>query len=51
MAIAIRSTPVLTEKAAVNFVIAAEKKSSKRKTFDFRKEMEKAAKILEKASI
>ena len=49
MAIAIKSIPVLSNKAASTFVSKANSNSSKKSTVDFSKQVSFATKILSKA--
>ncbi|WP_282042426.1 hypothetical protein [Winogradskyella flava] len=51
MAIAIKSIPVLTEKAASNFEKRANDNTAKRASIDFSKERSIAEKILAKAKL
>ena len=52
MAIAIKSIPILTDKAATAFIADADHNYSKKKsTVDFAKQVAKANKILAKAKI
>lgn len=51
MAIAIKSIPVLKDKAADQFTIKASENSAKKSSIDFSKQTSVAAKILEKAKI
>lgn len=51
MAIAIKSIPVLTKKAALNFEKKVEENTAKRASIDFSKERSIAKKILAKAKL
>lgn len=51
MAIAIKSIPVLRDKAAVHFTTKVAENSAKRYTVDFSKQSSVASKILAKANL
>ncbi|UKM63886.1 hypothetical protein GSB9_00432 [Flavobacteriaceae bacterium GSB9] len=51
MAIAIKSIPVLKDKAAASFTTKITENSAKRSSIDFSKQSSVAAKILEKAKL
>lgn len=51
MAIAIKSIPVLKDKAASSFVNKANSNSAKRASIDFSKQVRSANKILQKSTI